>query len=74
MPRQLIFLVSVMKNQISGSKLPSKRDIFSVFFYNMRIVILTLHDSASLVFDECQFFWMKAHIPIRDRSYCVTKI
>lgn len=49
---QLIFLVSVMKNQITGSKLPSKRDVLNVLFYNMHIVKLTLHDS--LVFDECQ--------------------
>jgi len=74
MPRQLIFLVGVMKNQITGSKLPSKRDILSVFFYNMRTVKPTLHDSTSLVFDECQFFWIKARIPIQDRSHCVTKI
>lgn len=74
MSRQLIFLVGVMKNQITGSKLPSKRDILSVLFYNMRIVKLTLHDSASLVFDECQIFWIKARIPIQDRSNCVTKI
>lgn len=31
-------------------------------------------DSASLVFDECRFFCIKALIPIQDRSNCVTKI
>jgi len=67
-------LVGVIKNQITGSKLPLKRDILSVLFYNMRIVKLTLRDSGSLVFDECQIFWIKARIPIQDRSNFVTKI
>jgi adenylate/nucleoside-diphosphate kinase len=73
MSRQFIFLVGVMKNQITGSKLPSKRDILSVTI-PMHLVKLTLHDSASLVFDECQIFWRKARIPIQGRSNCVTKI
>lgn len=56
MSRQLIFSVSVMKNLITGSKLPLKKDILSIVFYNRRIVKLTLQNSASLIFDECQIF------------------
>jgi hypothetical protein len=72
--RQLIFLIGIMKNQINCSKLSSKRDILNVLFYKMLLVKLTIHDSASLVFDECQIFWMKVRIPIQDRSNYITKI
>lgn len=74
MTRQKIFLVGVMKNQILGSKLPSKGDVLSVLFYNMRMVNLTLQDSVSLVIDECLIFWKKARIPTRDRSHCLKQL
>ena len=38
MTRKQVFLVGIMKNQITGGKLPSKGDILSVLFYNMRVV------------------------------------
>lgn len=63
MPRQKIFIVGVMKNQILGSKLPSKKDVLSVLFFNMRMVKLTLKDSISLVIDECLIFWKKSSNP-----------
>lgn len=36
MPRQQIYLIGTMNNQITGSKMPSKRDCLSVLFYNTR--------------------------------------
>lgn len=74
MPRQKIFIVGVMKNQILGSKLPSKKDVLSVLFFNMRMVKLTLKDSISLVIDECLIFWKKARIPTRDRCHCLKQL
>lgn len=71
MPREKLFLVGAMKNQILGSKLPSKRDVLSVLFYNMRKVKLSLANSVSLVIDECSIFWKKARIPTRDRCHCL---
>lgn len=73
MSRKQVFLVGVMKNQITGGKLPSKRDILSVLFYNMRIVNLSLQESASLVIDECLIYWKKARIPTHQRSDCIGK-
>lgn len=74
MPRQKIFIVGVMKNQILGSKLSSKKDVLSVLFFNMRMVKLTLQDSISLVLDECLIFWKKARLPTRDRSHCLKQL
>ncbi|KAF0712490.1 Uncharacterized protein FWK35_00031652, partial [Aphis craccivora] len=63
MSRKQVFLVGIMKNQITGGKLPSKRDILRVLFYNMRVVNLSLQESALLVIDECLIYWKKARIP-----------
>lgn len=73
MSRKQVFLVGIMKNQITGGKLPSKRDILSVLFYNMRVVNLSLQESASLVIDECLIYWKKARIPTHHRSDCIAK-
>jgi hypothetical protein len=56
MPRQKIFIVGGMNNQILSSKLPSIGDVLSVLFFNMRMVNLSLQDSISLVIDECLIF------------------
>ncbi|CAI6353318.1 unnamed protein product [Macrosiphum euphorbiae] len=74
MPRQQIYLIGPMNNQITGSKLPFKRDCLSVLFYNMRLVNLNLHDSSRLVIDECSIFWKKARIPTHDNSDCIKKL
>jgi hypothetical protein len=74
MPRQQLFLIGTMKNQITGSKLPSKRDCLSVLFYNMRFVKLNLNESSHLVIDECMVFWRKARIPTQYSSDCATKL
>jgi hypothetical protein len=74
MPRQKIFIVGVMKNQILGNKLPSNKDVLSVLFFNMRMVNLTLQGSISLVIDECLIFWKKARIPTRDRCHCLKQL
>lgn len=53
MPRAKVFIVGGINEQITGSKLPSKRQCLSVMYFNMRFVKLSLQESASLVFDEC---------------------
>lgn len=72
--RKGIYLVGSMNSQIRTSKLPSKGDVLSVLFYNMRIVNLNLYSSASLVIDEVDVFWKKARIPTQNRSNCIIKL
>ena len=74
MARNQIFLIGCIKNQITGSKLPSRGDVLRVLYFNMREVRLNLHDSASLVIDECLIFWQKARKPTHDRSHCIKKL
>lgn len=74
MPRQTIYLIGSMDNQILGSKLPSLRDCMKVLFFNMRVVKINLSESAYLVIDECTIFWKKARIPTKDRADCMKKL
>ncbi|CAH0559238.1 unnamed protein product [Brassicogethes aeneus] len=43
-----VYLVGTADSQIRGSKLPSNKQVLSVFFYNMRNVKLNARESASL--------------------------
>lgn len=74
MSRESVFLIGTMTNQISGSKLPSKRDCLRVLFYNMRVIKLSLHESAILTIDECLVFWKKARIPTQSVVNIIPKL
>ncbi|CAH0388134.1 unnamed protein product [Bemisia tabaci] len=59
---------------IEGSKLPSKKKVLRVLFFNLREVQLSLRDSAHLVVQEVIIFWNKATIPVHYNSRCVKKV
>lgn len=59
MSKRKIYLIESVKNQITGSKLPSIKDCLSVLFFNLRLVKLNLNKSAVLVIDECLIYWSK---------------
>ncbi|XP_050525397.1 uncharacterized protein LOC126907777 [Daktulosphaira vitifoliae] len=52
-----IFLIGSLTTQILGSKLPSIGQVLKVFFYNLRIVNLTIRAKAVLTIRECNIFW-----------------
>lgn len=67
-------LVGTVSCQIVGSKLPSNRQVLRVLFYNVRVVNLTMKESADLVIQEVAIFWQKARIPMRQSFHCVKKL
>lgn len=69
-----IFLIGSQETQILGSKLPSLKQVFQVFFFNLRTVKLNIRESANLVIRECIIFWEKARIPTRALQHCVNKL
>lgn len=69
-----IFLIASKETQILGSKLPSLKQVFQVFFFNLRTVKLNIRESANLVIRECIIFWEKARIPTRAVQHCVNKL
>lgn len=58
-----LYLIGSITHQILGAKLPSNRQVLSVFFYNTRILKLSASESATLVGDEVAIFYCKARIP-----------
>lgn len=69
-----IFLVGRITYQIVGAKLPSNRDVLSVFFYNHKIVKLTVMESANLAIKEVTTFWEKAQVLTSRIDNCVNKL
>lgn len=65
-----IYLVGYQENKITGSKLPSKRQVLSVFFYYKDVKKLTIRESAKVVIEEVEKFWEKARIPVK-QNYLV---
>lgn len=51
-----IYLIGSQKHQIMGAKLPSKRQVLSVYFYNTRTVELSQVDSLTALYFEIRVF------------------
>lgn len=67
-------LVGYISNQILAAKRPLNWQVFSILFYNVKVVNLTAKESAALVIHEVTIFWQKAQIPIRRTDHCVDKL
>lgn len=72
--RHSIYLVGDVDSQICGNKLPSKMQVLKLLFYNLRVVKLSLRESAMLVLREVLIFWQKARLPCQKDSRCIDKI
>lgn len=71
---EAIFLVGDITHQITGAKLPSKRQVLSVLFYNIRKVGLSVSESARLVIKEVETFWEKGRIPTSGLNHSSEKL
>lgn len=69
-----VYLIGIPNLQINGDKLPSNRQVLSVFFSNMKTLKLTSRKSAILAVEECFIFSHKAQIPTRQLYKCVDKL
>lgn len=69
-----VFLIGHTQHQIVGAKLPSNRQVLSVFFHNMREFNISAKESARIVANEVFIFWDKARIDRSAEWYCIKKI
>ena len=69
-----IWLVGSTSAAITGSKLPSNRQVFSRFFYLHTDQNKTIQDSATTTARELFVFWEKARIPVRQEYNIINKI
>lgn len=63
--KKSVFLIGCVKQQKTGSKLPSNGQVLTVFFYNIREVNLTVNENAILTIHECIIYWGEARIPTK---------
>ncbi len=69
-----IWLVGSMLETITGSKLPSNRQVLARFFYAHKSGHHTIQESAKMAAHETMHFWAKARIPVRQDYNIINKI
>ena len=67
------WLIGSYSPEILGSKLPSKRNVLSVVFWNLENK-KNLKEAADIVVAQVLKFWNKARIPTRQKQHIKTKV
>lgn len=69
-----VWLIGYPAESITGSRLPSGRDVITNFIYSHRTKKLTISDSAILVYNNIVPFWEKSRLPMRQKQHILKKI
>lgn len=69
-----IWLIGGVTERLTGSKLPSNRQVLSRFFYLHTLEKKTIQESATVTAEELLTFWAKARIPTRQKQHIINKI
>jgi len=69
-----IWLVGFEESELIGSKLPSNRQILSVFFYHHKSLKKSIRESARTAIRQVSVFWDKAKIPLRPEQHAITQL
>jgi hypothetical protein len=72
--KKAIWLVGAEEEAITGRKLPSNRQVLSLFFHHHKTLKHTIRDSARTVVREAVEFWKSALIPVRPEHHAITKL
>ena len=69
-----LWLIGQMSDSLPSNKLPSKREVMSLFYYYKKMTKQTVHDAAHLTNNDTLDVWVKAHIPTRLKKHVVQKV
>lgn len=72
--RDDIFLIGYPSMNITGNKLPSKKQVLRMHFFNIRKRNMSKKNSAVIVADAVMIFWRQAAIPTKARGDVTRKI
>lgn len=72
--RESVSYIGLIQSQITGNKLPNKKQVLQVLFFNIRHLKRSTRESASIVGEEVRLFWDKAGIPTQSPQKCIEKI
>ena len=66
--REKVFLLEHFVEEINGAKLPSNRQVLGHFLFLHQKKALQIRDSSRVTVERVVEIWMKASIPIKDKS------
>lgn len=69
-----VWLIGQMAPNLSGNKLPSKKEVMSLFFYHKNMNKTNIRDSARFTAMYVMTIWDKARIPTRLQKHVINKI
>lgn len=69
-----VWLIGQISQHLIEIKLPSKKEIMSLFFYHKNIFKMNIRDSARFTAITVMTIWDKARIPTRLQKYIINKI
>lgn len=72
--KSTIWLLGSEQSEITGSKLPSKKQVLCVMLYHHKTLKKTIHESATSVIKEVLVFWEKARIPVRPQHHAIKQL
>lgn len=72
--KSALWLLGAEETEITGTKLPSKRQALCVLLYHHKTLKKTIHESAIAVMKEVLVFWDKARIPVRPEHHAIKQL
>ena len=72
--KKTVWLLGSEQTQLLGSKLPSNRQVLSVFFHHHNTLKKSIHESSRDVIRQVAVFWERARIPTRLEKHNISKL
>lgn len=72
--RKNIYLIGFAESDILVRKLPTNKQILSIFFYNLKSLKKTIFESAYCVVKRCTKIWEQTGIPVTSEVNSIKKI
>ena len=72
--RQQVYLLECLNENITGSKLPSIRQVLGFFLHQQLENKKTKREASTLNVGKVSAFWLKANIPTRERKHCTSQV
>jgi len=69
-----IYLVGPLKEEFTGSKLPSVHDVLGVYFHQLKVTSKTKHEAAKETIQKLSVYCSRARIPVRDERKAISKL
>lgn len=71
--KEILFIGQVTPHILEG-KLPTNKQLLSVFFYSLNSKKLSYRECARIAVKEAIIYWEKAEIPTRHEQHCIQKL